>query len=339
MKDFYLPRTIALLALNGDIGNLNIQNTLEFYWKNYPKEFKAFPIVNTDGDIIKTIELLEKYYNLGYRFFMGFTSSTTVAAILDWFNMHPDAIGISPSSTALSLSIPKNIFRMTPTDNYILESVLPQLENSSKIYYIYSLNELAPLNILELLENNPIIKPKLILYGVKNDNSNLTLEDMQNLLQNSDSSQCVLLYLFTRRNYINLFNEGLTFAGQQYDIIGGVPPPIMGEAANQLSNKYNVSTYKGTNTSILWRIGYNTLGQTNYNTKVLNILNLLNTLVEKKNINNINSHFGILEFDPVTRDIIYPSFLVETFRDGKYNNTFLSVDDPDLGKYQAIFIE
>ncbi len=333
-----LPKTIALLNLNGDFGNLNVKNTLEFYWKNYPREFKSFPIENTEGNITKTLELLEKYYNLGYRYFIGFTSSSTVAALLDWFNMHPDAIGVSPSSTAPILNIPKNIFRMAPPDNFILDSVLPQLESSSKIYYIYTLDELAPLNILELLEKNPTIKSKLVIYGVKKDNSNLTLQEMQNLLQNSESSQCVLLYLFTRRDYINFYNLGLTFSGQQYDIIGGTPPPIIGEAAIQLNNKYNVSTFKGTNTSIIWREGYNALGQTNYNTKVLNILNLLNTLLLKENIENINSHFGVLQFDPVTRDIIYPSFLVEIFKDGKYINKFLSVDDPILGKYQANFI-
>ncbi len=334
-----LPKTISLLALNGDIGNQVVKNTLEFYWKNYPQEFKSFPIVNTEGSIVKTIELLDSFYKLGYRYFVGFTSSTTVAGVLDWFNLHPDAIGISPSSTATSLSVPKKFFRMAPTDNYILDSVTPQLEIATKIYYIYTEGEIAPLNILELLENNPSLESKLVPYPAKPDNSNLTVEDMQTLFENATSTDCVLLYLFNRRFYINLYNQGLTFSGNQYDIIGGVPPPITGEAANQLNSKYNVSTFKGTNTSIIWRDGYNTLGQTNYNTKVLNILNLLNTLVPRQNIDNINSHFGILEFDPVTSDLIYPSFLIETFTDGKYISSFLFVDSPLLGKYQANFIE
>ncbi len=334
-----LPKTIALLALNGDFGNQVVKNTLEFYWKNYPQEYKSFPILNTEGNIETTIKLLENSYKLGYRYFVGFTSSTTVAGILDWFNLHPDAIGISPSSTALSLSIPKKIFRMSPTDNYILDSVTPQLENATKIYYIYTLGELAPLNILELLENNPSLEPKLVPYGAKPDNSNLTVQDMQTLFQNATSTDCVLLYLFNRRFYINLYSQGLTFPGSQYDIIGGTPPPITGEASNQLNGKYNVSTFKGTNTSIIWRDGYNTLGQTNYNTKVLNILNLLNSLVSNQSVENINSHFGILEFDPVTSDLIYPSFLIETFTNGNYISSFLFVDSPLLGKYQANFIE
>ncbi len=333
----YLPRTIALLNLSGDLGNIGVKNTLEYYWNNYSVEYKKFPTINTFGSIPTTLELLEKYYNLGYRYFLGFTSSTTVAKVLDWFLNHPDATGISPSSTASSLSVPKNIFRMAPTDNYILDSVVKQLEESSKIYYIYSDEELAPLNILKLLEENETIKSKLVLYGVKNDLSNLTVSDLQNLFTGSDSTQCVLLYLFFRREYISLYNNGLTFPGQQYDIIGGLAPVITNQAATQLNNKYNISTYKGINTSITWRRGYYALGQTNYNTKVLNILNLLNTLVTKLNVENINSHFGITQFEPVTRDLIYPSFLVEVFSDGKFINKFLFVDDPYLGKYEATF--
>ena len=75
--------------------------------KNYNSEFKAFPVINTEGNISKTILLLEKYYELGYRFFIGFLNSSTLSNVLDWFNMHPDAVGISPASTAPLLKIPK----------------------------------------------------------------------------------------------------------------------------------------------------------------------------------------------------------------------------------------
>ena len=230
---------------------------------------------------------------------------------------------------------------MTPTDNYVLESVIPQLESSSKLYYIYNKDEVACLNIIELLEKNPLINSKLVLYGINSDSSNLNVDDLQNLFKNSDEFESVLIYLFKNNDleqYINLYNNGLTFPGKQYNM-NLLIPLIKGEASNQLNGKFNVITFKGTNTSIIWRKGYEELGENNYSSTALNILNMLNTLVEKKNINNINSHFSILQFDPVSRDIIYPTFLVETFRDGKYNNTFLSVDDPDLGKYQATFIE
>jgi hypothetical protein len=46
----------------------------------------------------------------------------------------------------------------------------------------------------------------------------------------------------------------------------------------------------------------------------------------------------VLEFDPVTRDILYPSFLVETFKNGEFKENYLNVNDPLLGKYQANFL-
>ncbi len=332
--------TIALLELtDGFTSNDNsVKKTFEFYWNNYPSEFKSFPIVDTKGKIDLTLQYLEYYYNQGYRIFIGFSRSSILVGVLEWFNNHPDAIGFSTTSTLPLLNIPKKVFRMTPNDDYILDSVLTELETSTKVYYIYSEDEIAAKYILDKLKTNEMISPKLVDYGVKSDYSNLTVESIENLFEDPNETQTILLYVFDQDKYIDLYNEGLTFPGQQYNIQGIQPPVITGEAAKQLNNKYNVSAFKGTNTSIIWRKGYDTLGQNNYSNISLNILNLNNTLLFKENIENINSHFGILQFDPVSRDILYPSFLVEVFKDNKYNNKFLSVDDPILGKYQARFV-
>lgn len=338
----YLPKTIALLELTGPgytSNDITVKNTLQYYWQNYNSEFKSFPIIDTQSSLSKTLLLLENSYSAGYRYFVGFSRSTMVNSVLDWFNNHPEAIGISSTSTSPNLGIPKKIFRMTPTDNYILDSVLIQLETSSKVYYIYTAGEVAMLNVLDILQANPIIAPKLITFAVNPDSSNLTVANIQNIFVSPDSSQSILLYLLDRDPYINLYNSGLTFPGQQYDILGIQPPMITGEASIQLDDKYNVTSYKGTNTSILWRTGYNTLGQDNYSIVSLNILNLLNTIVSTESeINNINTHFGVLQFDPVTKDSIYPSFLVELFKNNVFNNKYLVVNDPSLGKYIAIFV-
>lgn len=336
----YLPKTIALLELSGNglvANDIGVRDTLQYYWKNY-REFKAFPIVNTNSELSKNLEYLEFYYQKGYRYFLGFCRSSILAGVLNWFNLHPDAVGISTTSTAPILNIPKKVFRVTANDDYILESVLPQLEASSTVFYLYNENELACLNILEILQNNPIIAPKLQTFPVQGDDSNLTVSNVQNFFQTTDSSQSTLVYIFRLEKYIQLYNEGLTFNGQQYDILGIQPPDITGEAAVQLNDKYNITNFKGTNTSIIWRNGYNTLGQNNYSIVTLNCLLLLNVLITQQDIENINSHFGVLEFDPVTRDILYPSFLVETFKNGEFKENYLNVNDPLLGKYQANFL-
>ena len=336
-KKKYLPKTIALLSLtlNFLTNDINIKDSFNFYWNNYPNEFLKFPIVDTKGSSIKTVLLLEKYYNLGFRYFIGFSNSTVLSYVLDWFNMHPDAIGISPSSTAPILNIPKSIFRMTPDDNYSLQSINNKLYLSPTVYYIYTGEQVAGINILKILETDTNIN-NLKTYPI--NNTNLTLENLKIFLKDSTELDSIILYIFDIEKYINLYSEGLTTPSQQYDL-SGFPPNIPISASNELTNKYNIITFKGTQTSVLWRNGYNTFGENKYSFVSLNILQLLNYFVSDISIENINSHFSILEFDPVSKDLIYPTFLVETFIKDKYIKKFLYVNNPLLGKFNAVFNE
>ncbi len=334
MKNVYLPKTIALLELTGGYSSNDIivKKTLEYYWKNFNQEFKAFPIMDTRGDIIRTIALLDKYYKLGYRYFFGFSRSTIVESTQDWFNLHPDAIGISTTSTAPVLNIPKQIYRLTPNDNYIIEPVLPQLEASSQVYYIYTEGEVAMLNILEILKTE-LGESKVSSYAI--NSTNLTVANLQFFLSSSSSTDSIVIYLLDRDPYIQLYSQGLTFEGQQYDILGIQPPVITGSASIELANKYNIISFKGIETSYIWRTGYETLGEYNYSIVTLNGLQLINYLVEEISILNIPSHFGILQFDEITKDIVYPCFLVQLYDGISYQISYLLVNDPILGKYQA----
>jgi hypothetical protein len=105
-------KTIALLELNGPYALIDnaIAKTFRYYWdkKKYPSlSFKPFPIENTSGLIDKTLLLLDKYYAKGFRLFIGFNRSNILVDVLNWFDNHPDAIGISLNSDASSLSIKK----------------------------------------------------------------------------------------------------------------------------------------------------------------------------------------------------------------------------------------
>jgi hypothetical protein len=332
----FLPKTIGLLELTGTgliLNDIIMKKTFNYYWDNFSIEFKKFPIIDTQSDIDRTLALLEKYYNYGYRYFVGFSRSTIVNEVLNWFNLHQDAIGISATSTAPSLNIPKNIFRMTPTDNYIIEPALPYLYTSPVVYYIYDDGGFAALNLLAILESDPQIQ-ELKLFAA--DLTNFTLDNITIFLQGSTSLDSVLIYS-DRDTYIDFFSQGLNFDGQTFDILGIQLPNITGEAAIKLNNKYNVITYNGTCTSMLWRNGYFTLGSENFSVVSLNILNLLNEILLNKSVDNVNSHFGILQFNPITKDIIYPSFLTQIYSDNKFINKNLSVSDPYLGQFQAIF--
>jgi hypothetical protein len=335
----YLPNTIALLELSsGFVSNdIIIKDCFNYYWSNYSGEFTKFPIIDTGGSEKKTLDLLEKYYNFGYIYFVGFNLSTTVSYVLEWFNMHPKAIGISATSTAPILNIPKSIFRMTANDNYILEAINEKLYSSQTVYYIYSDLQIATLNVLKILENDSNIT-NLKTFPVSD--TNLTLDNLKIFLDGSTDLDSIVLYLlFDREKYINFYSEGLISLSQQYDITGITLPKINSDVSVELSNKYNIVTFKGTQTSLLWRNGYNKFGDEKYSIVCLNILNLLNSLVFNKNVNDIDTHFGILEFDSVTKDLIYPTFLIETFIKDKFYNKFLSVTNPLFGKFIATFTD
>ncbi len=332
----YLPKTIALLELTDNYfpNDRSVNKTLKYYWNNYPNEFKSFPIVDTKGNIDLTIQLLEYFYNKGYRYFYGCSRSTTLLGVLDWFNMHPDAIGISSISNAPRLKVPKNIFRLTPSLDNEINVIKNKLYSANTVYYIYTKDEVAMEDVKILLENDPNIN-NLQTYGLTKDNT--TVSNLQNFLQKSTTNDLVCLLIINRNDYLNLYSNGLTCPTDQYDLSNTPPQEIIGEAANQLKNKYYPITLQNIGSSILWRDGYNSLGIENYSSTTLNTLNMLNTLVLKRNIDNINSHSGILQFDEVTRDIIYYSYLVKLFNGNSYNNQYLFVDDPYLGKYQATF--
>ena len=53
VKSVYLPQTVALLELTGGYSSNDtiVKKTLEYYWKNFNQEFKAFPIVDTRGEV------------------------------------------------------------------------------------------------------------------------------------------------------------------------------------------------------------------------------------------------------------------------------------------------
>ena len=166
-------KTVFLLELPADNA---VQITANYYWDTYPQEFTRCPIVNTGATLTKTLELLDEYYNLGFRYFVGFARSSILKDILPWFNLHSDAIGISNGSTDPTLNISKNIFRMNPSDNYLLNSIQPFLEGK-KINYIYSPNENAPKNLIPYIESIPGITLNLVPINSVND---FTTTEFQN---------------------------------------------------------------------------------------------------------------------------------------------------------------
>ncbi len=332
--------------------NFSIKNTLNYYWQNYSQEFIECPIVDNKGSLEVTLQLLDEYYGYGFKYFIGFQTSTIMAGVLEsnWFNFHPDAIGISPSANSNSLNIPKNIYRFLPDNSFIINSINKQINDAinggHNIYYIYSLFELVCEDALRILNQTIGTYSNYVTLGtIPSDFENPSI--IQNFLNDAPNgvltnNDILITLIFDRGEYlylydVTLYTEPLTFQGQQYDILAALTPIIPAGSQAELTNKYNVSLFKGVDTSILWRNGYNFLGASNYSTVTLNILNLLNQFSNNQTPNNINSHYGSLIFNPVTKDIENPSILLQKYNGTTFININLYVKDPYLGVYTANF--
>ncbi len=318
--------------------NLNIDKDildgLYFAWYQ-DNSLPKFPVIKTDGTIQNNLDLLNKYYNKDYRYFLGFSRSTIVNGVLQWFIEHPDTIGISLTSSAISLTIPKNIYRLITPQSDTLNALNKVSENADIIYYIYNVDEVISQDFKFLLENNPITKDKLKLYPIINDSS-YNVTDLSNFLSDSSLNSVIYLGIYQPDLYSNLYNEGLLFEGNQYSVLGpGLDVYSFVEPCASILNKKYFETNKiYTNTSLFYR------ETSNYTaTNLLNALKMIEYFLLNNNINNLASYDGTLEFD-LNKDLKYYSILIDQYvkEIGDYKNVSIVFDDPLLGKFEAIFI-
>ena len=67
---------------------------------------------------------------------------------------------------------------------------------------------------------------------------------------------------------------------------------------------------------------------------------MINYLLQGKSVELLGSYSGVLQFDPITKDILYPSYLKRLYEKKVNNfvNNSIIFDDPLLGKFEAILI-
>ncbi len=316
-----------------------------FCWYQDPT-LPRFPIILNNGPIQSYLDILNEYYAKGYRYFIGFSRSSVVGGVLQWFLDHPDTIGISITSGAYSLSVPKNIYRLNSQLDSIQASLSKQYEQATIVYYVYDVDELISLDLLKLLENDPLTKKKLKTYQIVNQSS-LNVTDLNIFFADSTPNDVVILGTFEAQTYANLYNNGLNCEGNQYTVTG-VPIDIQAlvePSASILENKYYIISNISPTTSLLWRRTEEYLvkkGLTAYDPGgTVNALKMIQYFINNKNIDNLGSYNGTLEFNK-NNDLKYYSylFLQYTIEDGVkiFKKNSLSFNDPLLGTFQATFI-
>ena len=346
MKSKCYPKlkTIALLELNGPFSNIDnsLAKTFRYYWdkKKYPSlPFKPFPIENTSGLIEKTLLLLDKYYAKGFRLFRGFNRSNILENVLKWFDDHPDAIGISVNSSASSLAIKKNIYRINIDKKIAIKQQLLfniKQNPSLTIYCAYIKDDAYSQDYYDYFKKQPIIKERLIGCEFIN---NPTRKELDKYLINSTKSD-FLLNGMTNIQFISLFNEPNTpILPYTYDFYGGILPEMTNIQADNLKGNYAFYVFRGINTSLLWRKGLEDLTNANFSVTGFDTLQVQNYLSENKSPDLLEGAEGVLQFNPVTKDRKYINLTRYDFTDQKqYVLNSIIFDDPLLGNFVSFKI-
>lgn len=332
-------KTIALLELDGPYALIDnaIAKTFKYYWdkKKYPSlPFKPFPIKNTSGLIEKTLELLNQYYAKGFRIFIGFNRSSILVDVFSWFNNHPDAIGISLNSDAISLSIKKNIYRMKPDIKIGLkEQLLYNIQEnpSLTIYCVYTKDGFYSEDFYNYFKNQPIIKERLIGCPVGKEPKR---EDLDKCLVNSKKSD-FLINGMSNIKLLSLFNIPNTpILPYTYDVYGGILPELTPIQANNLKGNYAFFLFRGINTSVLWRKGLEDLTNINFAINGFDTLQVQNYLSAHKSPDFLEGAAGVLQFDPITKDRKYINATRYNFTlEKQYIINSIIFNDPLLGNF------
>jgi hypothetical protein len=302
-------KAVALLELtNGAYENDNgILRTL-YYYLTKTNIFIDMKIYNTNGDKDTTLRLLEECYQEGIRIFLGFSRSTMFSFVLEWFNLHNDAIGVSLSSSANSLAIPKNMYRLQIVDSYMLDSITVPLndsiQNQGKIFYIYSKYELAAQEVLSQLINTYTEK-NIISYAVYSDNLTHELVSDFYSINNITENDSVIVYIIEnidRQTYVNLFNT-LYIPAKQYDILAFGYPEIDSSITN-LNDLYYLLIIENITSCELWDQGFKEIQSKDFQTNTLNGMHLITQLSKNLNKYSLASYNSCLQFNE-NNDIKY----------------------------------
>jgi hypothetical protein len=335
---YKMKKAIALLEEDLDT-DIKIKATLHYFWTKTTK-FNMFSTINVstgtgDTTLDKTLNLLNKYYSEGFRVFFGFSKSSILSGCLSWFVEHPDAIGVSATSSSDTLNVTKNIYRLQGTDQTTVNSMNVIIQNTidagGKIYYVYSEGELASDSVLNYL-NFKYGSSNIVTFPVKLDGSNLTLTNVESYYQNVTANDIALIYLFQRDTYYSYFNNmgGLDKDFEQYDMtLNGLP--TIDKTTTTLKNKLNVILNKSVTSSILWNEALDYLKES-FTPQVLNSLWLITNIVNNRSILNTYSYDGVLEFNEYKDIKYYSNGLYKYTNEGIYENNIISIKDPIYGE-------
>lgn len=324
-------KVIALLDLTGPIvgGSFGIP-TINYYWTLYPN-FVTFEIVDNRQDIEYMIELLDKYYQEGYRVFFGPLTPPMIAGVIDWFTTHPEAIGLTPVTASNSLIFPKNFFSLQPSDFYFINYIIDQVDPTSDLYYIYTAN--APVTSEILTKIQTLFTGNIYEYPVPITDDNLNVTDVQSFFTTNGitANDTIIVFLAPeqRNKYFNLFYDINIGSVKQYD---GVPigfPQVLNDVTNLYGN-YNCILSSSINTTTILQNGINALGK-RYANNVLTSLYLLTLFANNESVDNAYSFGEVIPWFDDNNGIKYWCYGIYLYDSNGFTKTNIYLNDPIYG--------
>lgn len=356
------PKTkvVALLELTGDgvtYEDKMVKHTLDFLY-----ELNGFrvDIVDTESDKVKTLYFLDKYYDLGYRTFIGFSNSSVLQYVMPWFHNHRnDTIGISLTSTAISLNIEnKNVIRLSSSDNlgvYFMNKFISMNKNYKQIYFVLSGDELVSNDIHQLLKDT-IVDKNIILKSIKIKNFRDDSETANNINQltsffsNIKETESIIIPLILntqeREIYLSLISNNI-FKNKpipdHLDTLGDEPMFSMANS-DRFKNKYYFISVSNS-LSLINREMKQLLGVENWSLNAYDAYNISRISSENRDkqkllslVDHLMSHSGILELNSFN-DKKYSIYTIVQWSGTYWKGVRRCGNDPILGIFFADILE
>lgn len=323
-------KVVALLELSGAYSDTTFVPSFNYYWTLYPN-FVTFEIVDNKNNIEYLNQLLEEYYQKGYRIFFGPITSTNTRGIIDWFTNHPDATCIVPLAASNTLKLSKNMFRLTPSELYYADYIKQEAPSStSKVFYFYNPNQLVCIDLLAKLKLEFEI---VIEYPVASE-SELTVELVQDFfnVNNITTNDMVVTLLINgnqREKYFNLFETINIGNVKQYDVRPLGFPKVSNDVTNLYNNYYCVF-FSSINTTGIYEDALNTLGKS-YASNSLTSVYLLTLLANNQSLDDAYSFGEVVPWFDDKNGIKYWSYSIYMYTSNGFNINNIYLNDPTYG--------
>ena len=296
-----------------------IAGNLKYLGLNYPLFFDV------------TIEKLDELYKNNYRIFIGPNTSSALTQFLQWFTDHPDTICISLTSSSPSLNnrMIKNIYRLTPPDNLVIDVYIQfiKFRNYRHIHLLLeegdTFSEALTLSLHNSLQ--PLVGTIIDSVNIISTNISNTDEVVQQIDIGPEHLSVVSL---VEQNLIDTFVNSLSNSSKQANYIDNVSSTPK-ELPNDIINIYYFIGYEPTYERNVQKL-IDDLGISNVSTTLIDAINMAQSFKINNNYDNVIGSYGYLYFDSVNdRSTVY--FTIRLFNGFSWEPVIAYQIHPTLG--------